>query len=260
MRVSRLWLAMALACLPPLASAGHLDTIQTSRELRVCIWPDYYGISYRNPKTRQLSGVDIDMSQALGKSLGVAVKYVDSSFATLIDDVQQDRCDIAMFAIGINPQRSEKLRFTRPHLISDIYAITTKSNRRVQRWADIDQPGMVVAVAKGTLHEPVMRAKLKQATLLVTDTPQGREQEVQSGRADVFMTDYPFSRRMLETTDWARLVAPATTYHLTHYAYAMQKGDDAWFDRVSRFLDESRQNGTLAEAIRRHKLDPIAER
>lgn len=171
MNVSRTLLASALACLPLLASAGHLDAIQASRELRVCIWPDYYGISYRNPKTRELSGVDIDMSQALGKSLGVAVKYVDSSFATLIDDVQQNRCDIAMFAIGITPQRSEKLRFTRPHLISDIYAITTKSNRRVQRWADIDQPGMVVAVAKGTLHEAVMRDKLKQATLLLTDTP-----------------------------------------------------------------------------------------
>ena len=145
MRVSRLWLAMALACLPPLASAGHLDTIQTSRELRVCIWPDYYGISYRNPKTRQLSGVDIDMAQGLGRDLGVAVRFVDSSFASLIPDIEQNRCDIAMFAIGINPARSEKLRFTRPHLISDIYAITTKSNRRIQRWEDIDKPGMVVA-------------------------------------------------------------------------------------------------------------------
>jgi ABC-type amino acid transport substrate-binding protein len=105
-----------------------------------------------------------------------------------------------------------------------------------------------------------MRDKLKQARLLVTDTPQGREQEVQSGRADVFMTDYPFSRRMLETTDWARLVAPPATYHLTHYAYAMQKGDDAWYERVSRFLDSARQNGTLAAAIKRHKLDPVAER
>ncbi|MFN4237230.1 MAG: substrate-binding periplasmic protein [Vogesella sp.] len=253
-------LTSLLLALPLAAGAARLDTIQTSRELRVCIWPDYYGISYRNPKTRQLSGVDIDMAQALGKSLGVAVKFVDSSFATLIDDVEQDRCDIAMFAIGINPQRSEKLRFTRPHLISDIYAITTKSNRRVQSWADIDQPGMVVAVAKGTLHEPVMRARLKHATLLVTDTPQGREQEVQAGRADVFMTDYPFSRRMLETTDWARLVAPTKTYHLTHYAYAMKKGDDAWFQRVSRFLEQARQDGTLAAAIQRHKLGPIAER
>lgn len=163
-----------------------------------------------------------------------------------------------MFAIGITPARAEKLRFTAPHLVSDIYAITTKSNRRIRQWDDIDKPGVVVAVAKGTLHEPIMRDKLRQATLLVTDTTQGREQEVESGRADVFMTDFPFSRRMLETTDWARLVAPSAVYHLTPYAYAMVKGDERWHARVERFMAKARSNGQLMAAIRRHKLDPIA--
>lgn len=243
----------------PTVQAGHLEKILAVKELKVCIWPDYYGISYRNPKTMQLSGIDIDMATALGQELRVPVRFIDSSFASLISDVEQDRCDIAMFAIGITPQRSEHLRFTRPHLISDIYAITTRSNRRIQTWSDIDKPGTVVAVAKGTLHEAVMREKLKQATLLVTTTPQGREQEVEAGRADVFMTDYPFSRRMLETTDWARLVTPPSIYHLTHYAYAMQPGDDVWYARVSAFLDKVRTDGRLLAAIKRHKLDPIAE-
>ncbi|MGM8061186.1 substrate-binding periplasmic protein [Vogesella indigofera] len=253
-------LAVAFSLLSPATFAGHLERIKAANELKVCIWPDYYGISYRNPKTLQLSGIDIDMAKALGQDLGVAVKFVDSSFANLITDIEQDKCDIAMFAIGITPQRVEKLRFTRPYLSSDIYAITTKSNRRIKQWADIDKPGMVVAVAKGTLHEPVMREKLKHATLLVTATPQGREQEVESGRADVFMTDYPFSRRMLETTDWARLVTPPATYHLTDYAYAMQKGDDAWFNRVTSFLAAVKADGRLLAAIKRHKLDPIADR
>ncbi len=239
-------------------AAGHLERVQAAREMRVCIWPDYYGISYRNPKTQQLEGIDIDMARALARDLNVAVRFVDSSFAQLIGDVTQDRCDIAMFAIGITPQRSDKLRFTRPHLMSDIYAITTKSNRRIKTWDDIDKPGVVVAVAKGTLHEPIMRDKLRQATLMVTDTTQGREQEVESGRADVFMTDFPFSRRMLETTDWARLVAPTTTYHLTPYAYAMQQGDNPWHARVEQFLADATRNGQLMDAIRRHKLDPIA--
>jgi len=74
----------------------------------------------------------------------------------------------------------------------------------------------------------------------------------------VFMTDFPFSRRMLETTDWARLVAPTSTYHLTRYAYAMQQSDDAWHARIERFLSDSRRNGQLLAAIKRHKLDPIA--
>jgi cyclohexadienyl dehydratase len=57
--------------------------------------------------------------------------------------------------------------------------------------------------------------------LLVLDTPFAREQEVQAGRADVFMTDYPYSQRFLANADWARLVSsPPGVYHVTPYAYA----------------------------------------
>jgi len=238
-------------------SGSRLDRVQASKVVRVCIWPDYYGITYRNPKTLALSGIDIDMATELGKDLGVTVLYVDSSFATLISDVTQDRCDIAMFAIGITPMRAEKLRFTRPHLASDIYAITTRSNRRIKDWSDIDKTGSVLAVAKGTLHETVMKEKLKAAQLLVLDTPFAREQEVQSGRADAFMTDYPYSQRFLANADWARLVSPPGTYHITPYAYAMMPGDDAWHARIERFVSDVKSDGRLREAARRHKLEPI---
>ena len=241
-----------------LAQSSTLDRINESKTLRVCIWPDYFGISYRDPKTQQLSGIDIDMAKALGRDLGVRVEFVDSSFARLITDVSTDRCDIAMFAIGITPTRLEKLRFTKPHLASDIYAITTKSTRRIKSWADIDKAGSVVAVAKGTLHEPVMREKLTAATLKVFDTPHAREQEVESGRADVFMTDFPYSQRMLRTTDWARLIKPETNYHITPYAYAMRPGDDRWHARVEAFVATKKRNGELKATAERHNLLPIA--
>jgi len=236
-----------------------LDRIQAAKVLRVCIWPDYFGISYRDPKTQQLSGIDIDMAKGLGRELGVNVEFVDSSFARLIPDVLENRCDIAMFGIGITPIRQEKLRFTRPHLASDIYAITTKSNRRIKVWADIDRNDVVVAVARGTLHEPVMRERLKAATLRVLDTPHAREQEVESGRADVFMTDFPYSQRMLRTTDWARLIKPETTYHITRYAWAMRPGDDRWHARVEQFLAQVKQRGELKAAAERHGLLPIVQ-
>lgn len=243
-----------------LAQSSRLERILAANELRVCIWPDYFGISYRNPRTLELSGIDIDLATELARDLGVRVRFEESSFVRLVDDLSQDRCDIAMFAIGITPARSEKLRFTRPYLASDIYAITSRSNRRVRTWADIDQPGVVVAVAQGTYHETVMREKLRHARLLVTATPHGREQEVESGRADVFMTDYPFSRRMLETTDWTRLIVPPAVYHLTPYAYAVRPGDVAWHARVESFVAAIKRDGRLLAAARRHKLDPIVVR
>lgn len=239
------------------AAGNRLQHIQASKKLRVCIWPDYYGISLRSPRTQQLAGVDADLALEFGKDLGVAVEFVDSSFARLVGDVNGNQCDVAMFAVGVTPQRAEKLMFVRPTLASDIYAITTRSNRRIKGWDDIDKPGVVVAVMKGTLHEPVMRARLKAATLVVVDTPMAREQEVESGRADVFMTDFPYSRRMLETTDWARLVSPTSTYHMTEYAYAVAPGDLPWFNRVEQFVRDIKRDGRLLRAASRYRLESI---
>ncbi len=237
--------------------ANRLDRVTAAGHVRVCIWPDYYGIAYRNPKTQKLSGIDIDMAMELGKDLGVDVQFVDSSFASLIDDVTNDRCDIAMFAIGVTDSRQKYLRFTQSHLASDIYAITTKTNRRIKTWADIDRSGSIVAVAKGTLHEPVMKEKLKNAELLILDTPFAREQEVQSGRADVFMTDFPYSQRFLASADWARLVKPPSSYHVTPYAYAMAQGDDVWYRRMDKFVRDIKRDGRLMKAAEKHKLEPI---
>ncbi|TAF81811.1 MAG: amino acid ABC transporter substrate-binding protein, partial [Curvibacter sp.] len=105
-----------------------------------------------------------------------------------------------------------------------------------------------------------MRDKLKAATLSINATPQGREQDVESGRADVFMTDFPFSRRMLEQTDWARLVSPSATYHLTSYAYAVVPGDATWLQRVDKFVADSKRDGRLLAAAKKNGLEPIVVR
>ena len=251
-------LILAAVCGLPAAWAGEvLDRIQSHRVLRVCIWPDYYGITYRHPQTQQLVGMDIELSTALARELQVRVEHVDSSFVTLIADLTSDRCDVAMFAVGVLPQRQEKLRFTQPYMRSDIYAVTTKSNRVVRQWSDIDAPGVQVAVQAGTFMEPVMAQRLRHAQLVRVQPPATRERELMAGRVDVFMTDFPYSRRMLETTDWARLVSPTSTYHMTEYAYAVAPGDLKWFNRVEQFVRDIKRDGRLLRAASRYRLESI---
>ena len=253
------WLLLGLAAMPVLAGEV-LDRINARHELRVCIWPDYYGISYRNPKTRQLTGLDIDLSAELARELGARLVHVDSSFITLVEDLQKSRCDVAMFAVGVLPQREKFLRFSTPYLQSDIHAITTRSSRVVRRWEDIDQAGVQVAVQSGTFMESVMRERLTRASLVVVKPPATREQELEAGRVDVFMTDYPYSRRLLDNADWARLISPSKPFHVLPYAYAVWPGDDEWLTRVNRFVAEMRQDGRLETAARRHQLSEIVVR
>lgn len=252
------WALCALALFSPLTHAGPVqDRVKAAATVKVCIWPDYYGVSLRHPRTRQLAGIDIDLSRAFGTDLGVRVHYVDSSFPTLVDDLNADRCDVAMFAVAMLPQRMEVLAFTRPYLQSDIYAVTTKGNKVVKRWQDIDQPGVAVAVQAGTFMEPVMAGALKQARLVRVAPPATRERELESGRVDVFMTDYPYSRRLLDNADWAALISPPQPFHVLPYAYAVKRGDAAWLAQVDGFVARVQQDGRLAAAAQRHGLTPI---
>ena len=60
--LSTLTLAPAMA-----ENRPALDRIRARGELKVCIWTDYYSITYRNPRTQQLSGLDIDLSAELAR-------------------------------------------------------------------------------------------------------------------------------------------------------------------------------------------------
>ncbi|NGM21367.1 amino acid ABC transporter substrate-binding protein [Roseomonas stagni] len=221
------------------------------------MWPEYFAISYRNPRNGELEGIDIDMARALAARLNVRLTFVETNFGEFMDRIDDGSCDIAMMAVGITPPRALRVAFSKPYLASPVYAVTTRTNTRIQSWRDIDSPGTVVAVAAGTIMEPLMRDSLRNAELMVVRMPRTREGEILSGRADVFMSDYPYTRRMVLMHDWARVIDPPGRFGETLYAYAVQRNDAAWLNEVNAFLERARLDGTITRSATRHGLAPI---
>lgn len=243
---------------PQRSDAGPIaQRVKAAKAVRVCIWPEYYGITFRNPRNQQLDGIDIDLSGEFARDIGARLEYVESSFSRLLSDLQDDRCDVAMFAVGITAQRQQSLRFSQPYLQSDIYGMTTRASRSIRNWEDIDKPGIQVAVQAGTFMEPVMRAALTQAKLVVIQSPLTREQELESGRVDVFMTDYPYSRRLMASADWVRLVSPPKPFNPIPYAYAVKPGDTEWLTQIDQFVSRIKADGRLEKAARKYGLSDI---
>ncbi len=162
----------------PAAAGTMLDQIRQEGRLRVCMWPDYYGISYRNRRTGALQGLDVDLSQALAADLGVRLETVDTDFSRVLDDVAGRRCHLAMMGVGVTAARAERVAFSLPYLRSDVYAITTRANRTIRTWDDLDRPGRVIVVQRATVMEPLMARVLKRAELRIVSRPGEREQEV----------------------------------------------------------------------------------
>ena len=69
------WIAPAAAQ----QTESRLYEVTKNRTLRVCIYPGYFAIAYRDPATSKLTGIDIDLSQELGKELGAEVIFDSAS-------------------------------------------------------------------------------------------------------------------------------------------------------------------------------------
>jgi len=261
-------LATALALLASIfASAraagspgGRLERIAAAGELRVCIWPEYYGVSFHNAKSNTITGVDADLAREFARELKVHLRFVNSSFARLIDDLLGDSCDVAMMAVAITPQRQERIAFSKPHLRTDVYMVTTRNNPRVRKWEDLDRAGVRIGVAAGTVHEPLMRERLKLSELVVVNAPQTREGELEAGRIDAFMSDFPFTRKMVDYHDWVRVIAPTQPYFPVFSAFALKPGEPDWLQRVDQFVAAIKADGRLAKAAERYGLEPIVVR
>jgi ABC-type amino acid transport substrate-binding protein len=201
--------------------------------------------------------MDTDMARAFAGRLGTRLGFVETSFAEVLDRLEEGACDIAMMAVGVTPARAARVAFSKPYMASGFYAVATRTNARINAWRDIDTPGTVVAVAAGTVMEAAMREALRSAELMVVRPPRTREAEVLAGRADVFISDFPYTRRMTLMHDWARVIEPPPRFGETLYAYAVPRGDAVWLNEVNAFLERARLDGTLARAAQRHGLAQI---
>jgi ABC-type amino acid transport substrate-binding protein len=240
--------------------ADVLEAVRARGEVRVCIWPDYFAITYRNPRNGQLEGIDIDLAQEFARRLGIRLTFIETNFRDFMDRLEARDCDIAMFGVGVTPQRAARVDFSKPYLSSAVYAVTTRDNRIIRGWSDLDRPGNTIAVAAGTFMEPLMRQTLRYAALDVVAPPRSREAELQSGRVDAFMSDFPYTRRMVLMHDWVRVIEPPDGFGATNYAFAVPKNQPAWLAAANAFIDAVRADGTLAASAERHRLSAIVVR
>jgi ABC-type amino acid transport substrate-binding protein len=238
---------------------SKLEKITKSGKAAICIWPEYYAISYKNPRTNELEGIDIDLARELAKELKAEIQWVETTFATFIPDLQTGKCDIGMFGLAASLARAQAVEFSRPYLVASSVGVTRKDHPKIKTWQDIDKAGITVAVQLGSVAEPLMRSYLKQAKVLAVQPPATREQEVMAGRADLFVTDLAVAKKMESMHPWAKSLMPKTRLGNWPYAYAIAPGDQIWLNWINLFVETVKRDGRLATYAKKHGLESMLE-
>lgn len=120
-------LALSAALLVPAAHADQLQEVLQRKELRCGTLADIPPFATPDPKTRELSGFDVDMCRAVAKRLGVPVTLVPMSIEARIPEVKMGRVDIAIANLFYTLGRAEQIQFSNAYYLAKEVIMTRAS-------------------------------------------------------------------------------------------------------------------------------------
>jgi cyclohexadienyl dehydratase len=137
-----------------------------------------------------LSGVDVELARAFADSLGVAPRFVRTSWSKLLADYAAGAFDIGLGGISVTAERARLARFSLPYRSGGKTPIALcRARRRFDTLAKIDRPRVRVVVNPGGTNEAFARERLRAAQLTVFPDNRLIFHELLAGRADVMITD-----------------------------------------------------------------------
>jgi cyclohexadienyl dehydratase len=248
-------LAEALAALraAPPAPAGPVARIRAAGVLRVGTTFDYAPFSSRT-EDGEPAGIDVDLARDLGSALGVEVRFVGTSWPTLMDDLSAGRFDLALSGISRTTARARSADFSAPYHVGGKTPIVRCADAGTLDGLDaIDRPDVRAIVNPGGTNERFVRARLEQASLRLFEDNRRIFDEIAEGRADVMFTDAIEVR--LQSARDPRLCPAMPRRTLTYQEKGVlmpRHASGALVRFVDLWLAQRRGDGTLAAIFERH--------
>jgi ABC-type amino acid transport substrate-binding protein len=211
---------------------------------------------FRDRQSGEMRGMDADLARALGHDLGVPVVFVDINWRNIPEQLDRDRCDVAMGSIGVTAELAPRVRFTKPYLKSDHFVVVSAFSG-VKSWADLDQPSVAVGVRTNSIMETIARRRLRKARIVIITDPYTPDGELEAGRIDAYLANFSMARYAMAHTHGVRVLAPDKPFEMTAYAYAARPGDDDWVARLDAFVEAIKRDGRLEETAKRWGYDDL---
>lgn len=132
------------------------ERIAAKKTIVVANVPNYPPLEFKDPKTGTLTGLDIDLGNALGQKLGVAIKWEEISFEQMVSALTTGRVDTILSGMSDLPGRRETLSFI-DYLESGAQFYTTVDNKDVIKTPE-DFCGKTVGASRRTSFPSEMEA------------------------------------------------------------------------------------------------------
>jgi polar amino acid transport system substrate-binding protein len=199
-------------------------------------------------------GVAPDMARAIAERLGVPVAYQKFPRpGELADAAAEGVWDIGL--IGAEPARAEKIAFSPAYVeIASTYLVPAGSP--LQTIADVDRPGIRIAVTARTAYELWLTRHIRHAELVKSESLDAALEQFVAKGLDALAGLKPRLLQDVAKLPGARILDGQ--FSAVQQAIGTQREREAAAAFLGDFVEEAKASGLVASLIERHGIQGLS--
>lgn len=191
------------------------------------------------------TGFDVELIEALAKSMGRPVEWTDIDFKGLVPGLVSRRFDVAVSAIYITDERKKVVDFTNSYYAGGLVIMVKDGNTSITKPADLT--GKKVSVQVGTKSVQFVKEKYPQAQLVEVEKNQEMFNLVDIGRADAAVTGKPAAYQYARTKGGLKVLPEQLTTEA--YGIAVRKDLPELTKALNDALAKLKADGTYDKIV-----------
>jgi len=230
------------------AAASTLDSIKKAGKLVVLTNAEFPPYEYLGENS-EVTGIDVEMSQAIADALGVELEVVNMDFDGLIPALLGGKGDMVAAGMTVTDERLESVDFSDTYAEAKQLIIVSKDDPKVSGEDDLD--GKIIGVQLGTTGDIYVDENVDAAELKQYKSGLEASVDLNNGKLDAIVID------KLPAESIANANSALTTIEMTgaddeEYAIAVKKGDTAFLEEINKIINELVSSGKMAEFAEKH--------
>ena len=236
-----------------LASDG-VAAIKARGTLKVGVKVDIPKFGYKDPKTSEITGFEIDIARAIAKKITGDPAKVDLQAVTaktrgpLLDNGE---IDLVIATFTINEERKQTYNFSEPYFV-DAVGLLVKKSAGIAGLKDLN--GKNIGVAQSATSKQAIQKEADALGVKVSFLEFGTYPEIkaalEAGRVDVFSVDGSILQGYLDETT---TILP-DRFSPQSYGIASKKSNEALASLVNTTIAEMKTSGELDKLVEKWGL------
>ncbi|WP_442773738.1 transporter substrate-binding domain-containing protein [Lactococcus hircilactis] len=232
-----------------------LDKIKSKGVLTIAMSPDDPPFEYQTIKNGKntIVGSDVDLAQAIGKKLGVKVKFQTMDFNNVLTNLGMGKVDMAISDISYTPARAKTYDLSKVYYHTANVLLIKKSNvNKYKTLSDLD--GKKLAVQKGTIQEQLTQQKLLKTTAISLSQMGDEVNELKSGQVAGSVME-EMSAESFVSVNSDLMIAKITLPELSNSSgmvVALPKHSSALKSKVDAVIDQLQKDGAIDQSVKKN--------